>query len=244
MRLTRVYVALPLKENSEYILTGETAHYLRSVLRVRDGISLVLFNGKKGQFEAVVQWVRKGHVKIRTGKYEAVERESPLTVILGHGVCRGGRFDYVVQKATELGVARVDPLLAERTVVRLESHRSVRRVAHWQSIAVQACEQCGRNRVPKVSSIRHVADWLVEQPENSSRLVLDTNTHQRIRSIPRPTGPVVVLVGPEGGLTAAELRLAEMAGFCAVHLGPRTMRADTATIAGLVALQLEFGDLS
>ena len=244
MRLLRVYVALPLKEHTEYILAGATAHYLSSVLRVREGSPLVLFNGQGGQFEGLVQWVRKGRVQVRTVGYEAIERESPLTICLGHSVCRGARSDYVVQKATELGVARIDPLQTERTVVRVESNRAVRRVAHWHSIAVRACEQCGRNRVPKVSSISYIADWLVRQPDNSSRLVLDRTAPRRVNGIPRPTGPVVVLAGPEGGLTSTELALAEASGFSAVHLGPRTMRADTATIAGLVALQLQFGDLS
>ncbi|MFZ0257454.1 MAG: 16S rRNA (uracil(1498)-N(3))-methyltransferase [Gammaproteobacteria bacterium] len=244
MRLSRIYIDLPLTEYTEYILTGATAHYLSSVLRVHDGIPLVLFNGQGGQFEAQVQWMRKGKIQVRTGGHNAVERESPLTIFLGHSVCRGERSDYVIQKATELGVTRVDPLSTERTVVRLEAHRAVRRVAHWQSIAIQACEQCGRNRVPNVSSIKYITDWLIEHPDNNSKLVLDTNAHHSVRDIPTPTGPFVLLVGPEGGLTSEELRLVKAAGFAAVNLGPRTMRADTATIAGLVALQLQFGDLA
>ncbi|MGC1951301.1 MAG: 16S rRNA (uracil(1498)-N(3))-methyltransferase [Gammaproteobacteria bacterium] len=244
MRLSRIYVDLPLTGHTEYILTGATAHYLSSVLRVQEGIPLVLFNGQGGQFEAQVQWMRKGMIRVRTGDYKAVERESPLTIFLGHSVCRGERSDYVIQKATELGVMRVDPLLTDRTVVRLAAQRAARRVAHWQSIAVQACEQCGRNRVPKVSSIKPIAEWLVNHPENSSRLILDTNAHRGVGAIPTPIGPVVILVGPEGGLTSQELRLATTWGFSAVNLGPRTLRADTATIAGLVALQLHFGDLS
>jgi 16S rRNA (uracil1498-N3)-methyltransferase len=202
-----------------------------------------LFNGRGGEFEAQVQWVRKGRVQIRTACHRAIERESSLTIVLGHSVCRGERSDYVIQKATELGVMRIDPLMTERTVVRLESQRAARRVTHWQSIAVQACEQCGRNRVPKVSSVRYIADWLSQQPEDSFKLVFDTNAHHRIQSLPWSGGPVAVLVGPEGGLTAQELELAEAAGFSAVNLGPRIMRADTASIAAVVALQLRFGDL-
>ncbi len=244
MRLSRVYVAEPLTEHAEYILTGATGHYLSSVLRVHDGNPLVVFNGQGGEFEAKVQSVQNEKVRIRTGSYVAVELESPLTIFLGHSICRGDRSDYVIQKATELGVARVDPLVTERTTVRLESHRAVRRVAHWQSIAVKACEQCGRNRVPEVSSVKHIVNWFSEQRDNSSRLVFQRNARRRISGISSPTGPVVLLVGPEGGLTSSELKLAASAGFAAVHLGPRTMRADTACVAALTVLQLRFGDLS
>lgn len=244
MRLTRIYVAQPLREHTEYLLTGATGHYLSSVLRVRDGIPLVVFNGRGGQFEAQVRSARNSRVRIRTGNFEAVERESPLTIFFGHSICRGERSDYVMEKATELGVSRVDPLFTERTTVRLESHRAARRVAHWQAIAVKACEQCGRNRVPKVSPIKQIKDWLAEQPANSTRLVFDRNAHRCVHDIYSLTDPVIVLVGPEGGLTSAELSFAERTGFAAVHLGPRIMRADTAAIAALAALQLQFGDLS
>lgn len=244
MRLTRVHVALPLAEHAEYRLTGATAHYLTRVLRVHDGSPLLVFNGKGGQFQAQVQAVRKGEVKIRTGRYEAVERESPVAIVLGHSLCRAERSDYVVQKATELGVSRIDPLLTERTMVRLEAQRALRRVTHWQAIAVHACEQCGRNHVPEISPVRSLGDWLAGQWATAVRLVLDKRACGCLQAMPEATGQVVVLIGPEGGFTAAELRLAETAGFNAFQLGPRTMRSDTATVAALVALQLRFGDLS
>lgn len=243
MRLTRIYVDRSLAEASDYVLTGATAHYLISVLRVHDRTALVLFNGQGGEFEAQVQGIRKASVHVRTGGYHAIERESPLKIVLGHSVCRGERSDYVMQKATELGVVRLDPLMAERTVVRLESGRAARRVAHWQSIAVQACEQGGRNRVPMVSAVQNVADWLTEQPENSLKLVLDTDASDSLQAIPKPSASttVVVLVGPEGGFTLQELALAKAAGFSTITLGPRILRADTAAIAAVAGLQLQFG---
>ncbi|MGF1614088.1 MAG: 16S rRNA (uracil(1498)-N(3))-methyltransferase [Gammaproteobacteria bacterium] len=244
MRLSRVFASLPLAEHTEYVLTGATAHYLSTVLRLQRGMSLWVFNGEGGQFEAQVQWVRKGAVQIRTGNHQTMERESPLRIILGHSLCRAERSDYVIQKAAELGVIRIDPLLTERTVVRLDSYRAERRVAHWQSVAVEACEQCGRDRLLAVSPIKQMTDWLAESPVDGLGLVLDPTAQCGLDSVAPPTAGVTLLMGPEGGLTSRELELAQAAGFSAVHLGPRTLRADTAAIAAVVALQLRFGDLT
>jgi 16S rRNA (uracil1498-N3)-methyltransferase len=179
-------------------------------------------------------------VQVEVLAHEAVDRELPLPVTLAVGMPANERMDWLVEKATELGVAQVQPLHCERAVLRLEGDRAARKVAHWQALAVAAAEQCGRTRVPVVQPVRHLPDWLPTVPAAARRWLLSP---QAVDAPVRPaTGAaVVVLSGPEGGLTAAEEDAARAAGFAAVALGPRVLRAETAPLAVLAWLGLGEG---
>jgi len=172
-----------------------------------------------------------------------VSRESPLAVTLVQAVSSGERMDYTIQKAVELGVAAVQPLLTERSIVRLDGERRARRVAHWQAVAVAACEQCGRNVVPPVLPVVPLPDWLAGQTVASGvRLLLSPAGRSRLADLERPAAPLHLLAGPEGGWSAGEEALAVDAGFVAVRLGPRVLRTETAALAALAAMQVLWGD--
>jgi 16S rRNA (uracil1498-N3)-methyltransferase len=244
VRLTRVYVDAPLAAGERVILEGNAASHVTRVLRLRVGEALTLFNGAGGEYDASIDAARGGRLTVAVGEPRAVERESPLTLTLAQGVSRGERMDLVVQKATELGVSGIVPLFTERSVVRLGAEQAERKLNHWRAIAIAACEQSGRNRLPKVAPPVSLADLLRSGTDREGgRLLLSPGATSRIDALPRPATSVTVLIGPEGGLTNAEQEAAVAAGFLPVRLGPRVLRTETAAIAALTVLQLEFGDL-
>ncbi|HEV3181193.1 MAG TPA: 16S rRNA (uracil(1498)-N(3))-methyltransferase [Steroidobacteraceae bacterium] len=243
MRLTRVYVDAALEAGARLTLTGGAAGHLTRVLRLRPKAALTLFNGRGGQYAASIERVAGSEVTVAVGEHEPIERESPFPLTLAQGVSRGERMDLVVQKATELGVARLVPVLTERSVVRLDEAQSDRKSSHWRAIAIAACEQCGRNRLPEVALPAQLHEFLRQPAGDSVRLLLSPLAELRIEDVPRPARGVTVLIGPEGGLADAEQRDALTAGFTAVNLGPRVLRTETAAIAALTLLQREFGDL-
>jgi 16S rRNA (uracil1498-N3)-methyltransferase len=244
MRLTRVHVDAVLEPGARLTLTGGAAAHLTRVLRLRPKAALTLFNGRGGEYAATIERVRASEVTVAIGEHEPIERESPFPLTLAQGVSRGERMDLVVQKATELGVARLVPLLTERSVVRLDEEQSDRKSSHWRAIAIAACEQCGRNRLPEVALPAKLREFL-RQPSGDSvvRLLLSPAATRRIEDVARPAAGATVLIGPEGGLSDAEQQDALTAGFTAVNLGPRVLRTETAAIASLTLLQREFGDL-
>ncbi len=239
MRRSRLYLPVPLRSGHEVTVEGERAHYLRSVLRLRAGAPLTVFDGEGGEFDAEVLAFDRRRVRLRLGAWRDVERESPLRIHLGLAVAKGERMDWAVQKAVELGVAAITPLLTERGNVVLEGERAERRRRHWQAVAVAACEQCGRNRVPAVAPPQPLPAWL----PGRRGLVFDPSGAS-LGALPEPAGELALLIGPEGGLTAAELRLAEAEGFVPVALGPRILRVETAAVAALTAVQCRWGDLA
>ncbi len=242
MRLTRVYLDAPLEAGGRVTLSGSAARHLKRVLRLRPGQGLTLFNGSGGEYAATIEALHGEKVAVVVGGSRAIERESPLTLTLAQGVSRGERMDLIVQKATELGASRIVPLLTERSVVRLGALEGKRKLEHWRAIAIAACEQSGRNRVPQLVSPLPLADFLRQPPEAGARLLLSPPAVGRIRDVP-PASAATVLIGPEGGLTEAEQETALAAGFTPVRLGPRILRTETAAFAALTVLQLEFGDL-
>ena len=245
MRLTRVHVEGPLASGKRITLEGNAASHITRVLRLRVGASLFLFDGSGGEFEASIDKAHGGTVTVAIGEQHAVERESPLVVTLAQGVSRGERMDLVVQKATELGVTHLLPVLTERSVVRLTAQQSDRKVNHWRAITIAACEQCGRNRLPSVAPPVALAAFLRDAPAAGSgtRLLLSPEGSTTLKEIARPlSAPLTVLIGPEGGLTDEEEQAAVKAGFAAVRLGPRVLRTETAAIAALALLQREIGD--
>ena len=243
MRLTRAYVGAALESGARLVLSGSAAGHLTRVLRLRPGAALTVFNGEGGEYAASIERVQGGEVTVVVGEHRPLERESPFPLTLAQGVSRGERMDLVVQKATELGVSRLVPVLTEHSIVRLDEERSDRKSSHWRAIAIAACEQCGRNRLPEVALPAQLREFLRQPPGESARLLLSPAATRRIEDVPRPASGVTVLIGPEGGLSAEEQADAHAAGFTAVNLGPRVLRTETAAIAALTLLQRQFGDL-
>jgi 16S rRNA (uracil1498-N3)-methyltransferase len=242
VRLTRVYVEAPLAAGTRITLEGGAARHLTRVLRLRVGEALTLFNGSGGEYAASIEQSQGGRVAVAIGGQRAIERESPLALTLAQGVSRGERMDLVVQKATELGVSGLVPVLTERSVVRLTAQQAERRLNHWRAIAVAACEQSGRNRLPAIAAPVPLKDFL-RSGTDGTRLLLSPGAAATLAEVPRPVTAVTVLIGPEGGLAQAEQEAAVAAGFKPVRLGPRVLRTETAAIAALTLLQREFGDL-
>jgi 16S rRNA (uracil1498-N3)-methyltransferase len=243
VRLTRVYVDAPLTAGTRVTLESGAARHVTRVLRLRVGEALTVFNGSGGEYAASIEQSQGGRVVVAIGEQRAIERESPLALTLAQGVSRGERMDLVVQKATELGVSGLVPVLTERSVVRLTAQQADRRLNHWRAIAVAACEQSGRNRLPAIASPVPLKDYLRTNTDGSMRLLLSPAATATLADLPRLVSAVTVLIGPEGGLAEAEQEAAVAAGFRPVRLGPRVLRTETAAIAALTLLQREFGDL-
>jgi 16S rRNA (uracil1498-N3)-methyltransferase len=245
MRLTRVFVDAALEADARVTLESSAATHVTRVLRLRKGDSLTLFNGRGGEYAAVIDATRGAVVTVVVGAHDRVERESPLKVTVAQGISRGERMDLVVQKATELGVHTIVPVLTERSVVRLDERQAQRKVQHWRAVAIGGCEQCGRNRVPHLAPPRPLREFIRDGSEQcpAARLLLSPASPGRFDDLPRGLGAITVLTGPEGGLTDEEERAAVAAGYTAVGLGPRVLRTETAALVALALLQQQFGDL-
>jgi 16S rRNA (uracil1498-N3)-methyltransferase len=239
---TRLYCPQPLCAGAHVDLPEGAAHHAARVLRLKSGDELTLFNGEGGEFEACIERIDARTVGVRLGAWRDIERESPLVVTLVQGLATGERMDYAIQKAVELGVAAVQPVTAVRSVARLDMSRAEKRILHWRQIAISACEQCGRNRIPEVLPLHDLDDWLAEPSTASVRLLLMPDAPRTLADITRPSGNIEFLVGPEGGLAPDETAAALRAGFNAVRLGPRILRTETAALAALGALNTLWGD--
>jgi 16S rRNA (uracil1498-N3)-methyltransferase len=240
--MPRLFLPLPLREGTVVSLPADSAHRLREVLRVRPGDALTLFDGTGGEHAAQVTTVTRAGIDVAIGAYHAVERESPLTITLAQGLARGERMDIVIQKAVELGVARIVPLATIRSQVRLDPARTARRLAHWQAIVTQACEQCGRNRVPQVDGPTTI-EAFVAGDTASLRLVLAPSGDVSLPATLPHAMSISLVIGPEGGLSDDEIRFLTNAGYQHVRLGPRTLRTETAALVAISALQARWGDL-
>ena len=242
MRLTRVYVEEPLAAGKSCALEGSAANHIMRVLRLRDGDALTLFDGRGGEYGARIAGFRKDSVQVEVQEHRDVERESALDLTLAQGISRGERMDWVMQKATELGVRRIVPVITERTVVKLDERQSERKVEHWRAIVIAACEQSGRNRVPEVAAPCAFHEVLREGDAAGKKLLLSPVGSRNARELAL-SGRATLLVGPEGGLSPDEQELAISAGFEQVRMGPRVLRTETAAIAALTILQHDYGDL-
>ena len=241
MRIPRFYVDAPLLSGTEIDLPEGVANHCARVLRLKSGAPLILFNGLGGEYSATLSTIEKRRVCVSLGEYDEREAESPLQVSVAQAVSKGERMDYTIQKAVELGVSQIEPLVAQRTVVNLKGERAEKRRDHWQGVVIAACEQSGRNRVPDVMPLVDFKQWIAE-PREGLKLVLHHRAAQDLRSMAQPMGPVTLLIGPEGGLTEQEITLAEQAGFVSVCLGPRVLRTETAALTTLSILQMLWGD--
>lgn len=240
MRISRLYVNTPLSEGVNLRLEEESAHYLRTVLRLKKGFQLTVFNGDGHEYAAQVEVVSREGVWLVIGAGCFRDSESPLFTHLGLGISRGERMDFALQKAVELGVSRITPLLTEHCVVRLDEDKKGHRLHHWQRIIRSACEQSGRNRLPTLDEPLALDDWL-EQPAGL-RLFLDPQGTVGLDCLTPHEGQVTLLSGPEGGFAEGERGRARDAGFTPIRLGPRILRTETAVLAALAAVQTIWGD--
>jgi len=240
--LTRLYIPDDIPAHGIFDAPADQAHHVAHVLRLSAGDALTVFDGHGREYPAVIERVGKSAVTLRVSEPSVVDRESPLAVTLAQGISSGERMDYTVQKSVELGVHAIQPLSVERSVVKLSAERAAKRVAHWQAVAVAACEQCGRNRVPLVMPVRSLTSWLADVGADALRLTLSPDAASTLRELERPAGQIVLLVGPEGGLSPREIEDAKAAAFRPLRLGPRVLRTETAALAALAAMQAVWGD--
>lgn len=243
MRIPRLYLPLPLTVGATVALDDNAFAHAVRVLRLKPDAPLILFNGRGGAFAATLTEIGKRHATAQITAALPGEVESPLTMTLAQGVSRGDNMDYTVQKAVELGVAVIQPLFTERGGVDLSGERLERKVQHWRGIVIGACEQCGRNQLPELREPLSLAGWLGQGAEPGLRLLLDPVAEQGLRSLDLSSALITLLIGPEGGLSPAEISQAHRAGFSGVRLGPRILRTETAGVAALAALQALWGDL-
>src|SRR5476651_1982933 len=243
MRLTRVYVEAALTGGTRGLVSGNAANHIARVLRLGVGDAVTLFDGRGGEYTARIEALKKDAVEVAIGEHIAIERESKLAVTLAQGISRGERMDWVMQKATELGVQRIVPLITKRSVVRLDPGQAQKKLQHWRGIIIASCEQCGRNRLPPLAAPRDLQEFLGSEATSvAMRLLLSPIGTLRIGAI-KLVQKFTVLIGPEGGLAPEEAQAAIAQGFVGVQLGPRVLRTETAAIAALAALQQALGDL-
>ena len=238
----RVYVDLDMTEGGTLTLGDAVYHHLVVVLRRIRGDAIVLFNGRGGEYAATIEKVGKRELQARIGAFRNVDRESPLAITLVQAVSKGERMDYTIQKAVELGVTAIQPVITDRVVVRLDAERWARKQEHWQGIAIAAAEQSGRTRIPRVAPVVDLNDWMQKAPTDAFRLILSLTVTPTVARR-APGQPIVLLVGPEGGWSEIERKLADLAGFAGLALGPRVLRTETAGVAALAVLQSQWGDM-
>jgi 16S rRNA (uracil1498-N3)-methyltransferase len=251
MRLTRIHVDAGLAAGAVLRLPQEPAQHLVKVLRLKAGAALRVFNGQGGEWDASIESIARNAVAVRIGAHHAIERESPLQVLLLQGIARGEKMDLILQKATELGVTAVVPVTTLRSTVRLDAEAVARKHAHWQGVLIGACEQSGRNRIPvlgaatglatAVKDVQYGLKVLLEPDADAASLktLLAAAFHSAMR-IPS----ICLLIGPEGGLDPQEVQLARQAGFVSCQLGPRVLRTETAALAAMAAMQTLAGDFA
>ena len=241
MRTTRIHTSQALQSNTTVLLEPEPSRHLTRALRLGVGDRLVLFNGLGGEYPGEIIALDKHKVQVMTGTHSLRECESELDIHLGIALSRGERMDWIVQKATELGVNSLTPLTTEHSTIKLTTERADKKLLHWQKIATSACEQCGRNRVPSIHRPQTLPHW-TGTTQAECKFVL----HHRAASIStsdRPPASIALLVGPEGGLSDAEIETAEQAGYLSLRLGPRVLRTETAPLAAIAILQAQWGDM-
>ncbi len=243
MPASRVYTEQPLAPGLPVTLETAPSHHLVRVLRLKPGDDVVLFNGDGHDYTATLSRAGPGGAELLVVERGALEAPPRPAIELAVGVSRGERMDFVVQKSVELGVASITPLFCDRSVVQLRGARLKKRAAHWRGVALAACEQSGRRRLPRVDPPGDLGAWLrAPDREAGLRLLLDPRADRSLAGCPPPGERLTLLVGPEGGFTAAEAGAAIDRGFAGVRLGPRVLRTETAPLAAIAAIQALWGD--
>jgi 16S rRNA (uracil1498-N3)-methyltransferase len=242
MRVTRCHVDMPLPAGSRIVLPESAANHLVRVLRLREGDGCVLFNGDGNDCDARIAVAGKREVTVEILGLRPVGNESPFRITLLQGIARGEKMDLILQKATELGAAAIAPVLAERTEVKLDAERTEKRMAHWRSVIVSACEQSGRAFIPQLGAPAALAD-AARASADSLKLTLDPVGEHTLASLPASASSATLAIGPEGGWSPRDRETLRAAGYTGLRLGPRVLRTETAGLAAIAALQSRFGDL-
>lgn len=243
MRVTRVYMPTPLTAGEQAMLPDSAASHIVRVLRLRAGAPLIAFDGSGSDYRCEISAIDGDSVQIDVGQKISGLPESPLRITLVQGISRGERMDWTIQKAVELGVAAIAPVIMARSVVRLDAEQAEKKLRHWQNIAASACEQCGRSVVPQVRPPLDFAQFLATAPRDGQRFVLSPTGRTSLAGFTSVSTRVKLLIGPEGGLDDGELERSQQAGFTPVRLGPRVLRTETAGVVALTVLQTLWGDL-
>ncbi|GAA6183428.1 MULTISPECIES: 16S rRNA (uracil(1498)-N(3))-methyltransferase [Aliiglaciecola] len=242
MRIPRIYHPDLLIVDQIIDLTPDAANHIVSVLRLNEGHPLVLFNGDGNEYSAELVTAKKRQAKVLIDAKLSINVESTLNIHLGQGVSRGDRMDMAIQKAVELGVTEITPLITERCGVKLSAERWEKKCQQWQKLIISACEQCGRNQIPTLHPCTSIHEW-TKQSTTQLRLTLHPRAEKSIKHLSIPSSGVKLLIGPEGGFTESEIYATEQVGFQTVQMGPRVLRTETAAIAAIAALQAIHGDL-
>ena len=242
MRIPRIYHPEPLIVDQDVSLAADAVNHLANVLRLKAGHPVVLFNGDGNEYSAELLEVGKRQVTASVDSKLSISVESGLSIHLGQGISRGDRMELVMQKAVELGVTDITPLITERCGVKLNEQRWQKKLTQWHKIIISACEQCGRNILPTLHPAMPFGDW-ISQSTDQLRLTLHPRAEKSIRHLEVPPKGVRLLIGPEGGFADSEIYATEQAGFQTVQLGPRVLRTETAALASITALQAMYGDL-
>lgn len=241
-RVPRLFCDTDPAPGARLTLPEPSAHHAARVLRLVPGDPVHVFSGDGSEWAARIAAVSKSGVTVLVSERFERDVEASLTVTLAQGISARERMDFTLQKAVELGVAQIQPLETQRSVVRLKEERASRRVEHWQNLVIAACEQCGRNRVPAIQPPERLADWLPQA--TGLGLVLGPGAAQPLAALGERPGALSLLIGPEGGLAEGEIAAAQASGFIAVSLGPRVLRTETAPLAALAICQARWGDLA
>ena len=244
MRLTRVLSGVPLESGRVTELGGDASHHVLKVLRLRVGDALVVFDGNGHEFAAEIESCAQSRVRVRVLEQRPVLDESPLRITLVQAVSRTDRMDWTLQKATELGVHAIAPVLSARSIVKLDGEQARRKLDHWRAIVGNACEQCARSTLPLVHEPEPLAGYLVRSRLSNCSIVLEPTGASELAAAPAGDGYLELLIGPEGGFEPSELVLAVRSGFEARRLGPRILRTETAGVAAIAILQALHGDLA
>lgn len=242
MAQPRIYQSVLLEPHTVIRLDEQASHHLARVLRCSVNDKLVLFNGQGGEYHATITHINKKNVTVEINDFLSREAESPLQLVLAQGIARGEKMDFIIQKAVELGVQTIFPLITERGNVRLEGPREEKRLQHWRSIIISACEQSGRNRIPAIHAPQLFPAWLEQVDSDLTFILSPHEPDQRSIGELAPGKSITVIIGPEGGFSEHEITLATQKHILPLRLGPRVLRTETATIAAISVLQARFGD--
>jgi 16S rRNA (uracil1498-N3)-methyltransferase len=240
MRVSRIFQAMPLQCGDQIVLDEDGSHYVRTVLRLKKESNIIVFNGQGGEFLGNILESSRQRVTIDILEWIDKNVESNLKVFLGLSISKGSRMDYAIQKAVELGVHTIMPLISERTVVKLTKEKQSQKIEHWQKIANHAAEQCGRTMVPVIHDVQLLFKWIDKQ--SGTKIFLDPNSTVKLSSLVPKQPKVTLLSGPEGGFSQQERRMVSSSGFNSVQLGKRILRSETVAVAALAAVQTIWGD--
>lgn len=242
MRIPRIYVDMEISTDAPVILPKEPANHLANVLRLKPGHPVVLFNGDGNEYSGVIQDISKKQTSIYVDARLGISVESPLQIHLAQGISKGERMDLVMQKAAELGVTEITPIITKRCPIKLNAERWDKKFQHWQKVIISGCEQCGRNQLPKLNQPLSFMEF-INQSTNQIRMIMHPKAEQRIANFARTVEGFRLLIGPEGGLSDTELYQASEFGYQKILMGPRVLRTETAAIAAISILQAQFGDI-